>query len=237
MRKLAESCTSGLARFQQQLDELRSRSSVAAPTLESLNNEFAYFRDQMSNMISALMTRTTNLEKRVEELEVKGRRNTLLIHGVKEDPSHIDPMKEALGIINGKLGCSSITCAELEACYRLGPPNASRTTPRPIVIRFTRRTDRYDVWKKKKGLKGTRTLITESLIPSRQQIFTEARAVFTPANSWTQDGKIIVLYPDGSKEIITDREHLASAKARLTTFHANSNNENRPALRPRPRYK
>lgn len=239
MRKLAESCTSGLARFQQQLDDLRSKSTVSAPTLETLNSEFGSFRDKIASMISTLLTSTTKLEQRVEELEAKGRRKTLLIHGVKEDPVHADPLKEVFGIINGQLGCSSITSADLEACYRLGPPNTQRTKPRPIIIKFTRRTDRNDVWARKKCLKGTRTLITESLIPARQQIFTEARALFSPANCWTRDGKIIVLYPDGCRETLTVPGHFDTARSRLATFHAASNNANetRPVLRPRPRNK
>ena len=84
-----------------------------------------------------------------------------------------------------------------------------------MVVKFIRRTDRYAVWSRKKQLKGTRIMITEFLIPARQQILSEARAIFTPANSWTQEGKIVVLYPDGSKDVITARDHLDASKARL----------------------
>lgn len=176
-------------------------------------------------MLGSLLVKYSDLEYRVQELEAKGRRNTILIHGVKEDVA-VSPTAAALNVIAGKLGCSTISEANLDACYRLGAVNAQRKTPRPIVVRFARRDDRYRVWSSKKALKGTRTLITESLIPPRQVLFTDARAIFNVSNCWTRDGKVVVMFPDGYKEVLTRPVHLQQAQSRLATFHMVENKEN-----------
>lgn len=231
-KNIAESCTAGLEHFQRQLDELRLTSSTSAPSLETLASEFGDFRSKIQSMLGSLLARTTDLEYRIQELEAKGRRNTLLVHGVKEDNA-VAPSTAALGIIQGRLGCSSVTLASLDKCYRLGQADAGRSTPRPIVVRFAHRDDRYAVWSKKKALKGTRILVTESLIRPRQQLFMEARTVFKANNSWTRDGKIIVMFPDGSKEVLWRNDQLEAAKSRLSSIQSTDKCERRTALRSR----
>ena len=133
------------------------------------------------------------------------------------------------------MGCLTIGESSLDACYRLGRVDSKRTTPRPIVVKFNRRDDRYLVWSKKKMLKATRTLITESLIRSRQLLFTEARTVFKTNKCWTHEGKIVVMYPDGTKDTLSNCEHLEQAKLRLSLHAAADKTERRNALRPRPK--
>lgn len=232
-KRVADTCTAGLEHFQRQLDELRTTSSAPAATLESLSSEFAEFRTRIYNMLGSLQAKTEDLEYRVQHLEAKGRRNTLLIHGVKEDAA-IAPSVAALNVIVGKLGCLSIADSGLNACYRLGQIVAKRSTPRPIVVKFASRDDRYLVWSKKKALKGTRTLITESLIRPRQQLFTEARAIFKANNTWTKDGKIVVMFPDGDTSLIWRMDQLDQAKTRLSSLLGTQKNESR-SMRPRPK--
>ena len=217
MQHLSDTYTAGLDSFQKKLDDLRATSVVSTPTLETLSADFSGFRDKIQDMLGSLMAKYSDLEYRVQELEAKGRRNTILIHGIKEDPV-VSPTTAALSLIVEKLGCSTISAANIDACYRLGAANAQRKTPRPIVVKFARRDDRYRVWNNKKVLKGSRTLITESLIRPRQILFTEARAIFKVNNSWTSDGRIIVMFPDGQKEVITRPVQLQQAKSRLATL-------------------
>lgn len=231
---IAEVYNAGLDKFQKQLDELRANSTTPAQTLDSLSSEFAEFRNKIHDMLGSLLRKSSDLEHRVDELEAKGRRNTLLLHGVKEDAA-LSPFTAALSVINGKLGCSSICSANLEACYRLGPANTQRPKPRPIVVRFVLREDRQAVWSKKKLLKSSPVLITESLIRSRQLIFMEARTVFKPSNCWTRDGKVVVMFPDGCKEIITRPEQLDQAKLRLSSYTESDKVERRNIPRTRSR--
>lgn len=183
-------------------------------------------------MLDSLLAKTDDLEYRVQELEAKGRRNTLNFHGVKEDTA-MTPSAAVLDIIAGKLGCSSIGDSTLEAFYRLGQTDTKRSTPRPIVVKFAHRDDRHLVWSKKKALKGTRTLISESLIRPRQQLFTEARTVFKANNCWTRDGKIVVMFPDSDKVLIWRKDQLEQAKTRLSSLLGTEKNERRTILRPR----
>ena len=225
MQRLAETYTAGLNNFQSRLDDLRATCVVSTPTTETLAADFSSFRDSIQDMLGSLLANYSDLEYRVQDLEAKQRRDTILIHGIKED-SEVTPSTAALNIIVGKLGCSTISEASMNACYRLGTSNAQRKKPRPIVVKFARRDDRLQVWKNKKLLKGSRTLITESLIRPRQLLFTEARALFKANNCWTREGKIIVMFPDGHKEIITRPAELQQAESRLATSQNIVNNQN-----------
>lgn len=232
--RIADSYNVGMDSFKKQIDELRAASAVASPTLEAISAEFATFRTKIHDMLSSLYAKSAELQYRVEELEAKSRRKTLLIHGVKEDTA-LSPTAAAMNIFIAKLGCMTISESSLESCYRLGRDDSKRTTPRPIVVKFNRRDDRYVVWAKKKMLKGTATLITESLIRSRQLLFSEARTVFKTNKCWTHEGKIVVMYPDGSKYTLSSRDHLEQAKLRLSSHPAADKSERRTALRPRPK--
>lgn len=217
MQRLSVTYTAGLDMFQRKLDDLRASSIVSTPTLETLSADFSGFRSAIQDMLGSLLAKYVDLEYRVQDLEAKRRRNTILIHGVKEDPV-VSPTTAALNLFVGKLGCATIGETSFDACYRLGAANSQRKTPRPIVVKFARRDERYMVWNNKKMLKGSQTLITESLIRPRQMLFAEARAIFQINRCWTRDGKIVVMFPDGQKEVITRAAQLQKAKSRLSSL-------------------
>ena len=228
---IADIYSANMDQFQRQLDELRNTATIDAPSLASLNKEFAAFRQRMHAMLDTIKANYIKLECRIEELEAKGRRKWLLFHGVKEEVVD-NPRELVLATVNDKLGYQ-LTNTSIAACHRLGKAK-NQQNPRPILIKFRDREDRYSIWTRKKQLKGTRLLITESLIPTRQQLYNEARQLFTANRCWTSDGKVIVKYPDDSKSTITTSSQLQSAKDKLASMQADSS-DRRPALRTRQR--
>ena len=77
MQHLSDTYTAGLDSFQKKLDDLRATSVVSTPTLETLSADFSGFRAKIQDMLGSLMAKYSDLEYRVQELEAKGRRNTL----------------------------------------------------------------------------------------------------------------------------------------------------------------
>lgn len=231
VKAMADTYTLNMDQFQRQLDELRATTTGDAPTLASLNKEFAAFRVNILGMLETIKANYVKLENRIEELEAKGRRKWLLFHGITEET--VDrPLELVLAAVKDKLDCG-LTNASITACYRLGKTENPQK-PRPIIVKFRALEDRSAVWFRKKLLKGSRLVITESLIPSRQQLYYEARQLFTTDKCWTYEGRVIVKYPDGSKATITTRSQLNSAKDKLALVPTVSS-DRRPALRSRQR--
>ena len=78
------------------------------------------------------------------------------------------------------------------------PQNNPRTNPRPAIVNFIQYNDRRNVFSIIKKLKGSGTLITESLTSFRMGLLTKARKEFELRNVWTLDGRII--YMDESSQ-------------------------------------
>lgn len=229
MTVIADIYSANMDQFQRQLDELRATATVDAPSLASLNKEFTAFRQRMHAMLDTIKANYIKLECRIEELEANGRRKWLLFHGIKEEV--VDKPRElVMAAVNNKLGYG-LTNTSIAACHRLGKAK-NQQNPRPILVKFRDREDRYSIWTRKKQLKGTRLLITESLIPPRQQLYNEARQLFTANRCWTRDGKIIVKHPDDSITTITTSTQLQSAKDKFASMPADPS-DRRPTLRTR----
>ena len=64
---------------------------------------------------------------------------------------------------------------------------------RPIIIKFVSYRDRDNVYKNKKHLKGSGTVITESLTKKRYALYLAARKKFGDRNCWTTDGRIMAI--------------------------------------------
>ena len=69
----------------------------------------------------------------------------------------------------------------------------------PIIVKFIRRTQKNEVHRKKRLLKGTKMIITESLTKRRLQLLEKARLEFKQCPVWSWKGEIFVFHNNKKK--------------------------------------
>lgn len=165
--------------------------------------------------IDRLYDDTQVLADLLDEGEQYSRRNCLLLHGIAEHPGE-NVLATALNFVNGRLGNPSevlLRCEDVDRVHRLGPLRKtfadtakSSGRPRPIILKLSRYIPRALIWDRKRRLKGTEFLITESLTAIRSKLLKTAKEMAGKHKVWTQDGRIIVLSPDSSSRLTITKE-------------------------------
>lgn len=191
--------------FEKRLEKATNKPGHSQTELKILGGEFTAFKAKMTAELCALHEEVARLELRVDSIDAASRSHLLLLHGVKEETTE-DTRSLATAVLTG-LGCPDEAIKGVE-CRRLGRPKSNKN--RPVILTFQRLADRRYVWERKKGLKGSSLLLTESLTIIRQQLFTSARKAFTN-KCWTSDGTVVVMLPDGNKRAIYTQKQLDAA--------------------------
>lgn len=177
--------------------------------VETLASEFETFRleviTELGDLKKDLQDQIRKQEFRIDEAEQYSRRNCLLLHGVSETPNE-DVYTKVTEVLKDKLNLE-LTMMSFDRCHRLGKPKRSTadvvaTGRRPIIIKFTRYHERERVWRAKRLLKGTAFLITESLTATRKEMLNKARDHFGARKTYTLDGRIIIVDPEGKKTYV-----------------------------------
>ena len=110
------------------------------------------------------------------------------MHGIPEsDNEHFDDV--FLENINTKLNLKLVP-SDLDRAHRLGRKKTEKGKHRPIIAKFARHNVKAEVYRKKKLLKGTNILLTESLSRRRVNMLNVAREKWGKLNVWTNDGEI-----------------------------------------------
>ena len=92
----------------------------------------------------------------------------------------------------------------------------SKTATPVVIVRFVRRVVRNNVFFKRRFLKGTNISISDHLTRQNKEIFDEARAVFSAANTWTSLSKVFVNFGGQRYEMksLTDVQNLNNIACR-----------------------
>ena len=83
----------------------------------------------------------------------------------------------------------------------------------PVIIKFLRRTQRYYIFAKKKILKSSGLVITESLTKRRLRLLETARSAFTWRSVWTMKGDINVFH-NNRRQMIHDFDDIHKIKSK-----------------------
>ena len=142
-------------------------------------------------------------EEHLDSLEQYGRRNFLLLHGIPEEAGE-DTTN--IFIENAKSLGVKISRQDISRSHRLGRPSRDGQAKRPIIARFVRYSDRARVYAAKKGFKGQRKLITESLTATRVARLKRAIIRYKSENVWTTDGEIYVKSGDKKTKYVEPYE-------------------------------
>ncbi|KAI5651301.1 hypothetical protein NE865_00545 [Phthorimaea operculella] len=204
MNDLADLFTSKLAQFEKSIPPAPQDNSTLA-------SDFYAFKDFIMTAVANLKTQIELIYHSLEDIEMKSRSNTLLLHGLMEKDDE-DLTQHISSMCHNQLQLASITADSFSACHRIGR-NMSAEKPRPIVIRFACYKARQDVWLAKSKLKGTGLTLSEFLTPSRHALFLEARKALGVKGCWTMDGRIVAACPNGKRRRIGTMSDLAAVVA------------------------
>lgn len=204
---LAELATS-LASCHSRLDEANSHLTQANNRIKMLEErevEVASLRSQVTVLQELLQTQSQFSLR--SELEIVGIPET-----DNESVGHIALLTAA------KVGVT-IQDTDIDWTARVGPrraPDSTNKLPRPIVVRFVRRTKRDEVFRAAKARKGLTTkdfntgekehriYINERLTKENRWLFREARRRIAEADfkfCWTHNGNVFVRKREGNPAI------------------------------------
>ena len=127
--------------------------------LKTLRREF----EDLKTLVSTLVPKIEKIEKDMDDQEQYSRSNCLIVHGVKNIPKRGEYLDN-----------ENFICLELNKKLTLNPPiqafDLDIAHPLPsrkgdaMIVKFLRRTQRNLIYSKKRQLKGSGVIITESLM-------------------------------------------------------------------------
>ena len=169
--------------FKQFFDPLKTFLMDVTNSVSTLESQLAIQKSVTDALLKDRDTMSVKLENQLQYT----RRNMVLLHGVEEKREEntdniVLKVAEKIGVKIGK--------NHLNRSHRLGPKRQNSKRPRPIICSFISYEHKKALYDSKKKLKGTKTVITESLTKSRFDLYQKCCDKFGKISCWTYDGKI-----------------------------------------------
>ena len=171
---------------------------------------------KLQQMIDSTMKRLSAVERRQDDLEQYSRSNCLVIHGCENVPKsklgkYLEIENFVCNTLNEHLQLDSpLQANDLDIAHPL--PSKKGT---PVIVKFIRRTQKNEVYRKKRLLKGTKMIITEFLTKRRLQLLEKARLEFKQCPVWSWKGEIFVFH-NNKKKVIDDFIDITKIKSELS---------------------
>lgn len=175
--------------FKKDIQDLVDRLEARISTLEESV-------DTMKKENSELKCQNFELEKRLVHLEQHSRKSNIRVFGVSEKENE-DCKKVVADIVNSKLGLKNFSVADIDAAHRL--PQKDKSKPKPIIVRFFRREDKFRILKVRKGLKGSGISIQEDCCVGIMKLLNRVENDTRCKKAWVWDGK--VFYEDNRGKV------------------------------------
>ncbi|MPC80140.1 Protein unc-13 C [Portunus trituberculatus] len=156
--------TTSLEFNQREMDELKSTIKNHEKEIETNKA----IMDKQISVIDACKSRIESLEERCNYMEDYSRRNNILITGVEErsgGETWEQTMAVVLFLLDDKMQLPGL---DLKRAHRVGRRLDAR--PRPIVVHFSRYSDREAVMRNVRKLKGTNIYINDDLCAASQAV-------------------------------------------------------------------
>ena len=173
--------------------------------------------EDLKTLVSTLVPRIEKLEKQADDQEQYSRSNCLIVHGIQNAPKRGEYLEN-----------EEFICSELNKKITLNPPiqvsDLDIAHPLPskkgnaMIVKFLRRSLRSLIYSKKRQLKGTGVVITESLTKRRLQLLAAAKSKFGQYKAWTMKGDVFAFH-NGKKHQINefvDIEKILTTYASIT---------------------
>lgn len=178
--------------------------------LEDIANKFVTFEASIMKQVADLKRSIRNIEQRVDKIELSIDRSEqgvnnrkLIVHGIKEIDSE-NLFHEVISMFQTKLEIT-VNKQDISDCRRLGKKRHDKV--RPIVVDFSVKWIRDEIFVNKAKLKGSGIMCTELLTKRRLELFKKCRGKYGQ-RCWTVNGAIIVVLADGGRKVISTEADL-----------------------------
>lgn len=165
-------------------------------TISSLAAEFSSFRSFIIQTLGTLQQQIEKLTQDVDNMEMRGRRKILLLHGVSEVKDE-DTAQMVTRVLQDSFKLSEFSASAIKRCHRMGRSTTDKS--RPILFKLHDVDLRDKIWFSKTMLKGSGITVSEFLTKARHNVFMAARDKFGVSQCWTREGNVYVLGPNGSR--------------------------------------
>lgn len=186
--------------------ELQKNPSGTTSSTDSLVADFTSFKKFVLDALGCLQKQLEALAQSLDNLEMRGRRKMVLLHGVTEQAKE-DTAQVVAEVVRCHLKLTDFAVADIRRCHRMGRQTGA-SKPRPILCKLRDVGVRDSVWFAKTKLKGTGITVSEFLTKSRHQLFMSVRERLGETNCWTKQGLIYALRADGSRHRVYSLDDL-----------------------------
>ena len=159
--------------------------------MNSKSKSIKYWKKKVEEAVTETRAEIQLLKDHVEEAEQYSRRNCLLLHGVSEKRGeNTDELVKTFCKENLNF---EITDYHLDRSHRLKKSSNAKDRPAPIIAKFVQHNVKAYLYNRKKCLKGTGYLMTESLINKTMELIKQLKRLRNEKkmNSfWSMDGRI-----------------------------------------------
>ena len=219
---------------------IRSTNQDLLDNITSLRSEVRSLRKELGERdaaIASLQSEVQVLRQENDALEQYGRRNNLRISGIAEvnlgTNETEDTTAAIVSLANEVLKVEPpLAASDIEVSHRLQKPrNARSGEPRPIIVRFRSKAERYRVISNRKNLKSYnedqdfKVYINEDLTAARAKLFSTVRKLQKQkhfAQVWTYNGNIRVKDLQGSVKPVKNADDIKKYLPHVTIEWCNS---------------
>ena len=209
----------------------KMKESICQEVTESVKFDIDEQNDEMTSMRKEIR----DLQDANDEAEQYSRRTCLIFSGLPETPEE-NTDTTIIQFCRNDLGVD-IREEDIDRSHRLGKPsslnqangvttrgssakNASRSTPRNLIVKFASYRKRESVYSARFNLKNVNNIvyINESLTKKRKDLFWKIRGKYRKIISkiWTQDGRIFIKLLNDMGRVIVSSENDLSKLDRYT---------------------
>lgn len=143
------------------------------------------------DQISKLQENLNEANDKLEQLEQFSRLDGVRLFGLpeKNDENITD---QVVSLFNTKLQVD-VKSEDISACYRL---KAKEGSIRPVMIKFSGRSVKNEIYRAKSKFKGTKFILREDLTKQRASAVSDLNKRFTNKNVFTNSGNVFVKWND-----------------------------------------
>lgn len=141
---------------------------------------------EQSQKIMDLESKIAQNKHHMDNMEQQLKLSNLRIYGLKEEPN--EKLSDVIISLGVKMNIT-ISNNDLSNCYRL---KENENGIKPIIVSFTNRRVRDQLFNNKKKLKGSKIVIQEDLTTVRLVLLKRAKTKFGPYCVWTRIGTIFI---------------------------------------------
>ena len=172
------------AEFTRHIGKVREDIIEMTGEIKSIQQDISHIKNKLeshegwlehvSDNTDSLHRRLEELERHVEDQEIRNRRDNVLLHGVPEDARETPEKSEELFLesVNSVL-TEPLQKSDIVRAHRIGKQGMNRT--RPLMARLAKSKHKYDILQKREELRKKKIGVSGDLTVQQRQQIQDAR--------------------------------------------------------------